>query len=120
MAAELDSWDDTWWGYHTLILTCIEVDMALICPSIPPLRPLLRRCTKFFQKVVSKKRNSSDTVRIIGEPDSPKETPVHANGTDTPPTNALFSLEDQQLRASETIVDDKGAVTVLRHDDDIV
>lgn len=120
LIAEVNSWDDTWWGYPTLILTCVEVDLALICPSIPPLRPLLRLCTESLQRVVSKNRKSSDTVHIIDKSDSTEDRLVHADRPNMPPANASYSLEDRQLRASENIIDGKGVIAALRRNDDNV
>ncbi|KIW00182.1 uncharacterized protein PV09_08223 [Verruconis gallopava] len=45
MDKAITTFDITWWGYSVWIWTCIECDLAIICASVPCLRPLSK---KFF------------------------------------------------------------------------
>jgi hypothetical protein len=43
LSSALETYDVTWAGYVVWILTAVECDLALVCASVPALRPLLAR-----------------------------------------------------------------------------
>jgi hypothetical protein len=53
--------DISWWGYSVWIWTCIECDLAIICASIPCLRPLSKKFFFFLKASTFSKSATNQT-----------------------------------------------------------
>jgi len=49
MEPALTTYDVTWDGYSVWIWTCVECDLAIICTSVPCLRPLSKKIFFFLK-----------------------------------------------------------------------
>jgi len=67
----IQSYDQTWYAYPLWISAAIEIDLGVICASVPVLRPLLSRIPVFFSRNFSRgtsAKASSDPISAGATP----------------------------------------------------
>ncbi|KAI9707137.1 MAG: hypothetical protein M1836_000097 [Candelina mexicana] len=105
----VSSYDETWTGWPLWLCSAVEVDVGILCVSLPAIRPLL---AKYIPRLLestrggSSKANSKETEGTEGSKDF-KNSQVSSDGSSTEcgtPTASVFAKEagaDMDLERGE-------------------